>query len=82
MTQRGSVGAASGLAGRHLWPRRDAPLQIESANVIFPSDFKPNGRTEFNLLLSCQGQLGLSGRRVFNCSPESLMRRPAESSAA
>lgn len=52
MTQRGSLREASGLAGRHLWPRCDAPLQIESANVIFPSDFKPDGRAEFNLLLS------------------------------
>lgn len=72
----------SELAQHHLWPCHTALLQIESANVIFPSDFKPSGRTEFNLLLLCHGQLGLNGREVFNCSAESLMRQLAQSSAA
>lgn len=73
-----TVRSQSGLTKHHLWPRRIARRRIESANVIFPSDFKPNGRTESNSLLLCHGQWGLNGRRVFNCSAESLMRRPAE----
>ena len=84
-TQSGSpqtVRLMSGLAEHHLWPRRTALLRTESANAILPSDFKPNGRTEFNLLLLRRSQLGLNGRRVFNCSAESLMRQPAERSAA
>lgn len=75
MTQRGRLWAESGLARHHLWPRRHARLQIQSANVIFPSDFRPNGWTESDLVLSCSGQLGLNGGRVFNRLAEPLMRR-------
>lgn len=72
----------SGFTKQHLWPRRTALLRSKSANAILPSDFKPNGQTEFNLLLLRRGQLGVNDRRVFNCSAESLMRQPAEGRAA
>lgn len=68
----------SGLTKHHLWPQRIAlRLQTESANAILPSDFKPSGQTEFNLLLLCRGT-----ERQKEFSAESLMRRPAEGRAA
>lgn len=61
-----TVRLMSGLTKHHLWPQRIAlRLQTESANAILPSDFKPSGQTEFNLLLLCRGQLGPNGKKSF-----------------